>query len=80
MRGNYMLNRLPPRLHMFVRQMLFLSLGFFALTGVFAVYNGDAELPKWWFIVACVVGGALGSLFHDVPKEILAAREHEHRS
>ena len=69
-----MLSRLPPRVHMFVRQMLYYTVGLFAFTGAFAVYRGDAKAPEWWLFVAFAVGSALGALVHDVPRDILDAR------
>lgn len=70
-----MLNRLPPRVQMFLRPMLAAALGVFAAIGAIAVYRGDAELPSLWVIAAFAIGSALGAAFRDVPTEILAAHQ-----
>lgn len=70
-----MLTRLPPRWHMFIRQMLGYIVVIFAAVGAIAVYQGNAEPPRWWFFVAFGIGSALAAIFRDVPPDILAAHK-----
>ncbi len=70
-----MLNRLPPRVQMFLRTTACAALGFFAAIGAIAVYRGDAELPSLWVIVAFAVGAVFGAASRDVPTHILEAHQ-----
>ncbi|MDP3907944.1 MAG: hypothetical protein Q8Q53_12120 [Novosphingobium sp.] len=70
-----MLNRLPPRIHMFVRQMFFMAVGVFAATGAFAMYQGRAQVPDRWVVLGLTLGAALAAVMRDIPSDILLARE-----
>ncbi len=70
-----MLNRLPPRVQMFLRPIVWASLGSLAAIGALAVYRGDAELPSWWVTAAFAIGCAFSAVFRDVPPNILAAHQ-----
>lgn len=75
-----MLSLLPPRLHMFIRQIWYMTVAYLTTVGTIALYNGDAEPLHWWYVVAIVVGAALGSTVRQVPSDILAARFQSARS
>ncbi|MCV0386059.1 MAG: hypothetical protein K5821_06460 [Nitrobacter sp.] len=70
-----MLTRLPPRWHMFIRQMLACIVGVFAAVGAIALYEGIAQPPRWWIFVAFGIGSALAAMFRDVLPDIVAAHK-----
>jgi hypothetical protein len=69
-----MLSRLPPRLHMFVREVWFVTVFYLAVVGLIAIHQGNAEPPPWWLPTAALIGTALGCLVRQVPADIVAAR------
>ena len=70
-----MLNRLPPRLHWFLRSMFFAALGFLAGVGALAIYSGDADGTNWWLLIPFSIGAALAAIFREVPSHILRAHQ-----
>ena len=69
-----MLSRLPPRLHMFVREVWFVTVFYLAVVGLVAIHQGTAEPPPWWLPTAALIGTALGCLIRRVPANIVATR------
>lgn len=61
-----MLNRLPPRLRIFIRHVAYCILGYLAAIGAIALYKGNAS-PSWFTIIGLVIGSALGALTRKMP-------------
>jgi hypothetical protein len=70
-----MMNRLPPRWHMFVREAWFAIIAYLAIVGLFALFEGRAEPPPWWLPVNAIIWSGLGCLVRRVPSDIKTARE-----
>jgi hypothetical protein len=68
-----MLSRLPPRLHMFIREVWFVTVFYLAVVGLVAIHEGVTEPPPWWLPTAALIGTALGCLIRQVPVDIVAA-------
>ena len=60
-----MLNRLPPPLEIFLRQIFVIAVGWLALTGALAIYDGHAKPPRGGVAVGLVLGCALYALIRS---------------
>lgn len=69
-----MLNRLPPRLHMFVRFLLYSDLGYLAAVGAHTLLKGGESAPLLWIVAVLLLGGVLGSLVRKLPLDVDPAR------
>ena len=64
--------RLPPRLRMFIEQLLWVIGGYLAAAGLMSIVRGHIPGPDWWLIPSFVVGAAIGARVRAVPYSISA--------
>ena len=64
-----MLDRLPARLQIFVRQMVYGAVGFLAAAGAASLYRSGVHGPQLVVIIAWTLGSVLGALMREVPSE-----------
>lgn len=71
-----MLKKLPPRLRMFFRHVIFGSLGWLSAIGANAIYKGDAKFP-WDLMIGLMLGSVIGALTRKIPEDSLKSYQRD---